>query len=72
LAFSGLCLLGFALAGVTVIIFDAVAGQTAAVLAGSCTFAGLLGFWIILPVVIRLVGHSAAEEAIASNGLHTN
>ena len=72
LAFSGLCLLGLALAGVTIIIFDAVAGRTAAVFAGSCTFAALIGFWIVLPVAIRLVGRSAGEEAIASNGLHTN
>ncbi len=72
LAFSGLCLLGLALAGVTIIIFDAVAGRTAAVFAGSCTFAALIGFWIVLPVAIRLVGRPAGEEAIASNGLHTN
>ncbi|HVQ98750.1 MAG TPA: DUF6328 family protein [Mycobacterium sp.] len=72
LAFSGLCLLGLALAGVTVIIFDAVAGHTAAVVAGSCTFAALLGFWIVLPLAIRFSGRSTDEEAIASNGLHTN
>ncbi len=72
MALSGLCLLGLALAGVTVIIFDAVAGHTAAVLAGSCAFAGLLGFWIVLPVAIRLVGRPTTEEAIPSNGLHTD
>lgn len=72
LALSGLCLLGLALAGVTIIIFDAVAGHTAAVFAGICTVAALLGFWIVLPVAIRLVGRSSAEEAVASNGLQTN
>jgi Family of unknown function (DUF6328) len=72
LALSGLCLLGLALAGVTVIIFDAVAGHTAAVLAGSCAFAGLFAFWIVLPLAIRLGGPSTDEEAIPSNGLHTN
>lgn len=72
LALAGLCLLGLALAGVTVIIFDAVAGHTAAVLAGSCTVAGLLAFWIVLPLAIRLGGHPTDEEAIPSNGLHPN
>lgn len=72
MALSGLGLLGLALAGVTVIIFDAVAGHTAAVLAGSCTVAGLVGFWIVLPVAIRLVGRPATEEAIPSNGLRTD
>jgi hypothetical protein len=72
LALSGLCLLGLALAGVTVIIFDAVAGHTAAVLAGSCAFAALLGCWIVLPLAIRLSGRSTDQEAITTNGLHTN
>jgi hypothetical protein len=34
--FAGLCLLGLALAGVTVIIFDTVAGHGAAAVAGTC------------------------------------
>src|SRR5579875_1930246 len=34
--FAGLCLLGLALTGVTVIIFDTVAGHSAAVIAGTC------------------------------------
>jgi hypothetical protein len=72
LALAGLGLLGFALAGVTAIIFDAVAGHTAALLAGGCTFVGLLAFWVVLPLAIRLGGHSTDEEAIPSNGLHPN
>lgn len=72
LAFAGLCLLGLALAGVTVIIFDTVAGHTAAVIAGICALTGLIGLWIALPLGIRIAGRSTADEVIASNGLHTD
>jgi hypothetical protein len=65
-------LLGVVLAGVTVTVLDAGAGHTAAVPAGSCTFAGLLGCRIILPLAIRHSGRSKNQEAIPSNGLHTN
>ncbi len=71
-ALGGLCLLGMALTGVTTIIFDVVAGHTAALVAGTCGFAALFGFWIVLPLVIRFIGRRAPEEAIASNGLHTD
>ena len=71
-ALAGLCLLGMALAGVTVIIFDTVAGHSAAVVAGICTFAALLACWIVVPLAIRLIGRPRAEEALTSNGLHTD
>ena len=58
LAFAGLSFLGLALVGVTAIIFDMVAGHTAAVIAGTCTFAGLLGFWVGLPLRLRIAGRS--------------
>ncbi len=53
LAFAGLSLLGLALVGVTVIIFDTVAGLLAAIIAGSCVFAALVGLWLALPLGVR-------------------
>lgn len=70
-ALGGLCLLGMALAGVTIIIFDVVAGHTAALVAGTCAFSALFGFWIVMPLAIRYLARPAPEEAVASNGLHT-
>ncbi|WIM89110.1 DUF6328 family protein [Candidatus Mycobacterium wuenschmannii] len=52
-AYSGLLLMGLALTGVTVIIFGAVAGPTASVVAGSCAIAAQLGFWVLLPMWVR-------------------
>jgi Family of unknown function (DUF6328) len=57
-AYSGLSLLGLALTGVTVIIFGAVAGLTAGVVAGLCAFAALVVFWVALPLWIRTEDHS--------------
>ncbi len=71
-ALAGLSLLGLALTGVTVIIFGTVAGQAAGVIAGSCAFAGLLSLWIVVPLAFRVIVRSTPEEAIASNGLHTD
>ncbi|MCV7400913.1 sodium:proton antiporter [Mycobacterium fragae] len=52
-AYAGLLLLGLALTGVTVIIFGAVAGLGAGVIAGGCAFVALVGFWVLLPVWVR-------------------
>ncbi len=52
-AYAGLLLMGFALTGVTVIIFGAVAGQTAGVVAGGCAIAAQLSFWVFLPLWVR-------------------
>jgi hypothetical protein len=46
-------LMGLAMTGVTVIIFGAVAGPTAGVVAGSCAIAAELAFWIVLPLWVR-------------------
>ncbi|MBW0012722.1 DUF6328 family protein [Mycobacterium sp.] len=55
-AYAGLALLGLALTGVTVIIFAAVAGATAGIIAGACAL-GLFGFfWGVLPLLLRTHG----------------
>jgi hypothetical protein len=49
-AIAGLLLLGVALAGVAVVIFDIVLGPTAAWIAGGCTLVGLACFWLAVPL----------------------
>jgi hypothetical protein len=53
-AMAGVVLLGFALTGVAVVIFDAVSGATAGWTAGVCAAAALVSFWILIPVVYRI------------------
>ena len=52
-AIAGLLLLGVALAGVAVVIFDTVAGRTGAWIAGGCTLAAFLFFWFLIPLPLR-------------------
>jgi hypothetical protein len=52
-AYVGLLLMGLALTGVTVIIFGAVAGPTASVIAGGCAVVAQLGLWVVLPLALR-------------------
>jgi Family of unknown function (DUF6328) len=52
-AYAGLLLMGFALTGVTVTIFGAVAGPVAGAIAGGCAAAAQLGFWVLLPLRVR-------------------
>lgn len=47
---AGLLLLGIALAGVAVVIFDAVVGPTAGWTAGGVTVVGLACFWLAIPL----------------------
>jgi hypothetical protein len=54
LAYAGLILLGLALVGMTVIIFYAVAGQSAGIAAGSVALAAFAAFWVIVPVWMRV------------------
>lgn len=58
-AYTGLLLLGLALVGVTVVVFDAVAGHTAGVVAGGCALVALIGFWVALPLGMRATGPPA-------------
>lgn len=55
-AYAGLALLGLALTGVTVIIFVAVSGLTAGVIAGACALAMFGFFWWALPLSLRRHG----------------
>jgi uncharacterized protein DUF6328 len=52
-AVAGLVLLGAALAGVAVVIFDAVTGRTGAWIAGGATLAAFVVFWFIVPLPLR-------------------
>ena len=52
-AIVGMVLLGFALAGVAVVIFDTVVGRTGAWIAGGCTLAALTAFWYVMPLLGR-------------------
>lgn len=52
-AYAGMLLLGAALAGAVVVIFDAVAGTTAGIVAGVCTALALVSFWVALPLWLR-------------------
>ncbi|MGO4444929.1 DUF6328 family protein [Mycobacterium sp. 2YAF39] len=49
-AVVGTMLLGTALSGVAVVIFDSVVGRTGAWIAGGCTLAALICFWYALPL----------------------
>jgi hypothetical protein len=53
LAYAGLLLLGAALVGMILIVFDAVAGHRSAYIAGAVATAAFATFWVILPVIIR-------------------
>lgn len=48
--------LGLALTGVTVIVFVAVAGTTAGLIAGACALALFTCFWWLLPLSLRTHG----------------
>lgn len=52
-ALAGLVLLGVALAGVGVVIFDTVVGRTAAWIAGGATLSTFIIFWFLLPLSLR-------------------
>src|SRR4051794_11023778 len=52
-AMVGLLLLGIALGGVAVVIFDTVIGRTGAWISGGCTLAGLVTFWYLMPLGAR-------------------
>ena len=52
-AVAGLVLLGVALAGVAVVIFDTVIGRTGAWIAGGCTLAAFVVLWFLVPLPLR-------------------
>jgi len=53
LAQIGLSILGLAIVGVVLLIFDVVLGPTAGYVAAGVVFLVLLGLWVVLPLVIR-------------------
>jgi hypothetical protein len=55
-AYAGLALLGTALTGVTIIVFDSVAGRTAGLVAGACALGLFAFFWWVLPLTLRTRG----------------
>jgi hypothetical protein len=55
-AFAGLTLLGFAVTGMTAIIFAAVSGHNVGFIAGGCALALFTVFWLILPLMLRTRG----------------
>lgn len=55
-AYAGLALLGAALTGVTVVVFAAVAGGGAPVVAGASALALFTFFWWVLPLMLRTRG----------------
>ena len=57
-AIAGTLLLGTALSGVAVIIFDAVVGRTGAWIAGGCTLVALVAFWYVMPLLGRSDGNN--------------
>jgi Family of unknown function (DUF6328) len=52
-AIVGTVLLGIALGGVAVVIFDTVIGRTGAWIAGGCTLVALGAFWYFMPLLGR-------------------
>ena len=53
---AGLALLGLALTGMTTIIFAAVSGRNAGLIAGACALAMFTFFWWALPLMLRTRG----------------
>jgi len=53
LAQIGLSILGLAIVGVVLLIFNVVLGPTAGYVAAGVVFVVLLGLWVVLPLVIR-------------------
>ena len=55
-------LLGIAMAGVAVVIFDAVAGPTAGWIAGGCTAVAIVLLWMLLPLLQRVTDDNAPRQ----------
>ena len=64
-AMVGMVLLGVALAGVAVVIFDTVVGRTAAWIAGRCTLLALAAFWYVMPTAWDAATKTTATRVCA-------
>jgi Family of unknown function (DUF6328) len=56
-ALAGLFLLGLALTGTTIVVFDAVAGASVAVIGGICAVVAFAVFWLVVPLGMRFSMH---------------
>ncbi len=59
LAYAGLLLLGLALVGVTLVVFDVVYGRGAATLAGAVALGAFAILWVTLPLLMRRFGETS-------------
>lgn len=64
MAYVGLLLLGLALAGMTSIIFDAVAGHPAELVAGGVALAAFTVFWVVVPLWMRVSGGAVSGNPV--------
>jgi hypothetical protein len=65
-AIAGLALLGVALGGVVVIVFDVVAGRSAALIAGGGAAVALVCFWMLLPLWQRRRPERSTDDATSA------
>ena len=61
-AIAGVGLLGTALVGVSIVIFDAVSGEAAGWIAGACAAAAMIVLWISLPVFERVTDDASPGQ----------
>lgn len=61
-AITGVLLLGIAMVGVAIVIFDAVSGPAAGWIAGACTAVAMTFLWIVLPLFQRVTDDHAPEQ----------
>lgn len=59
LAYAGLVLLGLALVGVTLVVFDVVYDRSVATVAGALVLGVYAILWVVLPLLMRRFGHGA-------------
>lgn len=52
-AYAGLALLGAAVTGMAAIIFAAVSGRSAGLVAGACSLVLFTTFWLLIPLLLR-------------------
>ena len=67
-AYAGLLLLGIALAGVTTVVFDAVADRNVAILAGACALGAFALFWVVVPLVMRWQDRPDSPSELSQRG----
>ena len=61
LAYTGLVLLGLALVGVTLVVFDVIYGRTPATVAGAVALSAFTVLWVTLPLLMRRYGETTGS-----------